>query len=487
MWLSYLNLAVIVVGVPLTLVLAIVASYFLPARYWLRIQAAAATLQGYTISVAGIFPSVSLLAALGAWRSAFTCRDIYRLSWMRWLLALLTMQLAAIVWSPEPFAAIRNVIFAIPILTLCAAMYGYALQDREGAARVMSWTLRIAAIIPVLVVVFRVFPSIEARFYGLRAAMFLISPNILSTLFDEGGGNNVIAADKAGGLFINANTASVYLGVCAFLSWGLAKATQKMSLRLLAILFWVGVFFTGSKAGVIAAVLIITLAWLGRFVRVRRIGLGAAVGFCVLGAAVSVIMPFVMAAYRDSGFTEASLSTLQSREIIWDFARRMVREHPILGLGHGGWEQHFAFYSYANGFRNVMPPHNAFLILWAQGGVLLVVAGLGFIVSLAWWCGRHFWHADPKAAGLSEGLLWAFAWYVFQSQGENYGLAGEFHLTPLLGMAMGLTLAYVGVPRKKGLRLDDCAPCGKAAAGATRHSTKGMDFMPSMVRPPAGT
>lgn len=486
MWLSYLNLAVIVVGVPLAVVLAIVASYFVPARYWLRIEAVAATLQGYTINVAGIFPSVSLLAALGAWRSALTCRDIYRVNWMRWLLALLAMQLAAIGWSPEPFAAIRNVIFALPILTLCAAMYGYARQDGEGAMRVMEWALRIAVIVPVLVVVFRLFPSIEARFYGLRAAMFLISPNILSSLFDEGGGNNVIAADKAGGLFINANTASVYLGVCAFLSWGLAKATQHRSLRLLAIIFWGGVFFTGSKAGVIAAVLIAALAWLGRIVRVRRIGLGAAIGFCVVGSAFSIIMPFVMAAYRDSGFTEASISTLQSREIIWDFARRMVKEHPILGLGHGGWEQYFAFYSYANGFRNVMPPHNAFLILWSQGGVFLAFAGVGFIVSLAWWCGRYFWHADPKVAALSEGLLWAFAWYVFQSQGENYGLAGEFHLTPLLGMAMGLTLAYVGVPSKKGLRLDQCAPCSKTVTGVCR-STKSMEVMPNTVRLTAGT
>lgn len=443
MWLSYLYLVVVVAGIPLALVVAAVASYFIPAKYWLRLQAAAATLQGYTVSVAGIYPSVSLLAALGAWRSLFAHREIFRVVWMRWLLGLLIVQLVAMAWSPEPFGAVRYAVFAAPMFTLCAAMYGYALRDPAAALRIMTWTLRIAAIAPILVIVCRVMPAAEGRFYGLRLTQFFVSPNILAALFVDGG-NNVIAADKAGGLFINANTASVYLGVCACFGWGLAKVTGDFVMRALALLFWVAVFFTGSKAGMIAAVCVPIAAWAIRFSRLRRINLLGLILFCALGVVAALAFPFVSSAYQSSGFTEASISTLQSRQAIWDFARRMMTSHFLLGLGHGGWEEQFAFYSYANGFRGVMPAHNAFLILWSQAGAIAALMGLGFVLSLTWWCIRHIWHHNAASA-LSGSLLWAFAWYVFQSQGENFGLVGEFHLTPLLGMAMGLTLAHVGV------------------------------------------
>lgn len=463
MWLSYLNLAVIIVGVPLALVVAIVASYFVPARYWLRLQAVSATLQGYTISVAGIFPSVSLLAALGAWRSLFAFKEIYRLFWVRWLLALLACQLAAMAWSPEPLLAIRNFIFALPLLTLAAAMYGYAAKNPADAFRILAWTLRVAAVLPLVVIAFRLSPLLEAKFYGFPLARVLISINTLSTLFIDGG-NNVIAADKAGGLFINANTASAYLGVCAMLAWGVAKATSDTAMRVLSVLFWVSVFFTGSKAGAIAAVFTPALAWLVNFVRIRRLNVLALLVSCLVAGILVLIMPFVINAYQASGFTEASVSTLQTRELIWSFARRMMSQHLLLGLGYGGWEREFAFYSYARGFRGVMPAHNAFLILWSQAGLMAVITGAGLVLSVARWCWRHIWSLDAQTAALSRAVLWAFFWYVFQAQGENFGLMGEVHLTPLLGMAFGLLAFQTGVPRDARAGIYGSALVGLVAA-----------------------
>jgi O-antigen ligase len=282
-----------------------------------------------------------------------------------------------------------------------------------------------------MVMVFRVLPGIESRFLHSFIARIFISSNVLDLLFTDGTKNNVLDPTKAGGVFVNANIASVFLGFCAIVSWHSAKQSGSALERSVAVLDWIAVFFTGSKAG---AALAVAVPLALSFIRLRRLSPALIITLCVSCGLVSIAL--VLFWDMLMRYQHVSEDTLGTRVIIWNFATMMLQEHPIFGLGFGGWDLDFPFYAANHGISKSFPAHNSLLIAWSQSGIAAVLAGV-------WWMGAVYaallrgFKLGHGERNLALGIAGAFTWYLAEGFGENMGLLGEVHLTPMLGALLG--------------------------------------------------
>lgn len=73
-------------------------------------------------------------------------------------------------------------------------------------------------------------------------------------------------------------------------------------------------------------------------------------------------------------FSEAPKS-LGYRLEYWQSTGTMLLEHPWLGVGPGNFRQHYLGYKLPGSSEEILDPHNLFLDVWANGG-LLALAGL---------------------------------------------------------------------------------------------------------------
>jgi O-antigen ligase len=299
--------------------------------------------------------------------------------------------------------------------------------------------------------VFRLLPGLEHTFLLSPFARLLISPNTLDALFD-GWRNNVLDPAKAGGIFVNANIASAYLGMSAVAAWYVGRAHASKLLRTVAMLDWVAVAFTGSKAGLVCA-LIVPLAMMTITVAQRRKAHPLSfVGVTLTLACVVVVMLLPIGRETLEAYGSETSATLGTREQIWQFAWQMARQHPFTGLGFGGWEQRFQLPAMLQGFAVSIPPHNSLFILWLQSGALGLAAGTAFVFAVF----AAGWRAARTHSLLAMATAGAFAWYLIQGMGENFGLVGEIHMTPLLGALLGYSCAQhdnVSVPHECGVKI----------------------------------
>lgn len=427
------------------IVILLVLTLVSPHR-WLWVAGATSTLMAYTLPVAGIFPSLNLLAGLAALKGV-RAWPLWRTWWMRSAAAMAVIQLIASAWSPAPMGGIREFIYVLPFFLLCGAAYQYGRRNPQGLVQLYVLVLWLTVLQAMLIMLFRVAPSIEARFITSRVAGLFISPNVIASLFD-GSPNNIFDAAKSGGLFVNANTAAAFAGCCAMLGWGFGTALRRLDLRLIGALNWVAVFFTGSKAGAICAVVVPMAIMVVYLLRGRRPSLGQLAAAFLLFAVVAVALPIAWELYRQSGFTRASSDTLDVRQRIWSFAWANFKKHPLLGLGHGGWELKFPFYAYTLGLNPNYPPHNMFMLLWSKAGLGALLAGVAFCATFLLSHLRMALRAPAQLAAVPMGLFAAFLWVFIQAQGENFGILGEPHITTVLALAAGGVTALLQYVRR---------------------------------------
>jgi O-antigen ligase len=272
-------------------------------------------------------------------------------------------------------------------------------------------------------------------------AKIFVSPNTLDALF-ESGRNNVLDAAKAGGLFVNANIASTYLGMAAIAAWYIGRRDGSAMLRAVALLDWLAVFFTGSKAGLLCALIVPAALACISVLSDRRANPYTmfAVTIGMMLGAVALTLPSSQSALDHYRYD--SMATLGTREDIWRFAVQMIRQHPFTGLGFGGWEQRFQLHGHLPG-ATAVPAHNSLVILWLQSGLCGLLGGLALIAAIYAAIVRGLTCGDAYLRPLAMALAGAFSWYVVQGLGENFGLVGEIHMTPFVGAILGHLCAHL--------------------------------------------
>jgi hypothetical protein len=133
---------------------------------------------------------------------------------------------------------------------------------------------------------------------------------------------------------------------------------------------WTGLLVAGALWG--TSVLVRNRIWF-----TRRTVLWMALGV------VGLLGLFVVAAFG-GGFDAQVISeapkSLSYRFQYWIGAARTVAASPILGTGPGNFRQHYLRYKVAESSEEIADPHNWLLDLWANGGLLAVVAFLACVV-----------------------------------------------------------------------------------------------------------
>ncbi len=416
---------------------ALLVTALVPERVTVWLGCTANVLQLHTLSILGIYPSFALFCWLAPWRSAFGSA-LWRWPWTNALLLLAAAQTLSLRWSPQPLLGVRYLVYLLPLPLAALALYRLG-RERPALAELCLRALLLgSALEAVLVIAFRVMPSVEIGFLEHPLARLFVPPNTLEALF-YASRNNVLDAAKAGGLFVNANIASAYLGMSAIAAWYLAESTRSTALRAVAVLDWGAVLFTGSKAGLLCALAVpLALAAL-RALRARRIR-----PLTLVVAPLAIGGLCVLVALRDDLFDDfgySTLATIGSREEIWRYALLMISQHPFAGLGFGGWEQRFELHASLVGGARSIPAHNSLFILWLQSGLPGVLCGLGLVASIYAALLRAARSLDVTTSALALGVGGAFTWYFAQGLGENFGLIGEVHMTPLLGALLGYVCA----------------------------------------------
>jgi hypothetical protein len=189
-------------------------------------------------------------------------------------------------------------------------------------------------------------------------------------------------ATRATGPLDDPNDLAVALVVAVPLLVGVLPARPSIGTRALAALvaavLVAGAAATFSRGGALA--LAAAVVWLlARRVLPARVLVGALAGTAVVVAvAVQFAGPELSRSLREKTFIASS--NVDKRELRWQAAARMLAEHPVLGVGPGGFRGEYAAASHNAELAEQTPvAHNMFLEVAAELGLPAFCAFIGLV------------------------------------------------------------------------------------------------------------
>ncbi|MEE6263825.1 O-antigen ligase family protein [Plantactinospora sonchi] len=448
-----------------TVVLAVPQLYLLPRG---SVDISLATL------VVVLLAPVVLLGVRGG-----AVRDLLRTGLFRLVLVLLVVRVLALAWSPDPRAGLQYITLLGQFAVTLLLMGLVAGEGRTALRRLERWYWPLVLTEAALVILFRLVPGLEDG-YLRSVGGFFAGQNTVAALFGDHP-NNVLDPAKAGGFFINANVAAMFLGINGLAALALAHLTGTRWVRLAGLAALATVPFTGSKSAIVLVLLLPAAAYGVHHLRrstpaVRRYLLVAA---AVAGAALVLLLVL------NRGFLGALVEAFVGRAEIWRFGGEALRDHPVLGLGYGGWDAGFAGYADRHDMWRILPPHNILLGAWAVTGVV----GLGLTVAYFVFTGRLVLrrrHATDERFVAYAGA--ALGWILLQGLGENTDIFGDIHLIPIVSLLIVYLVRPVGEESKDRAshpdRRDPAPPAVPPLGDVHRQPGPGDADVPSAVRGP---
>jgi O-antigen ligase len=134
---------------------------------------------------------------------------------------------------------------------------------------------------------------------------------------------------------------------------------------------------------------------------------------------------------------------------IWNYALESFLDRPFLGEGFGGWQVGFAKYALEHNIVRVFPPHNTFIYLWSQSGIVVVILAIFFILSIIQYAFKLLNSKNRELIGLGIALLGSFLWTFIHGMGTNFGLVGESHMEVILATILGYSYARFKISKDK--------------------------------------
>jgi O-antigen ligase len=166
---------------------------------------------------------------------------------------------------------------------------------------------------------------------------------------------------------------------------------------------------------------------------------------------------------RFSNGATGDWSTVSTRWVIWDIGVRLFAEHPLLGLGYGGWGPAFQQAS-GNVLGRSFPPHNFVLQAWADGGALSALLVLAFVAAVVRSLWRRVRFAEPQDVTDWALVAAGFAWLWLHGLGDATAFFGDIRTVTLVGVLLGLT--WMGLPAREHPREDTAVAVGSTTAAA---------------------
>lgn len=425
--------ATLAIGIILV-VLAAVISHYLKPDMRLVVSSVLNLVQGFLPLVATSF-SVALFWSVGSSpKNLLDGRRQFRQPAILIVSAVLFLQVLSGLWSPDlsiwRIRVLQTFVFWI-LLVL-------ALETKSRGGSPLNLVLvasaPLIAVQAASVVVFRVFPALEEAFLQSSWASFILGSSIFNLYGDEP--NNVLDPAKSGGLFfLNANTASMLLGMylMAYLwSWLSGRRWPALSMAVIAL---IGTLSTGSKtAFVLVAALGLLVGLSALLVRKRSpwLFLGMFGSFAAIGATAVAFFFF----RGETALGAQTETTWGIRLKLWSTAAEFFVENPLLGLGFGGWEAHFVPIMESLELKDRFPPHNFLIAMWAESGLAV---SLAVIALIALFLVRGFTRIR-ESGSLRDGLAVAsivgiVLWATLHGMADNTTFFGTTQTAALVAAA----------------------------------------------------
>ena len=256
-------------------------------------------------------------------------------------------------------------------------------------------------------------------------------------------------------LYTSPNSVAVFLEPAVALAAGFALYADNRRDRMVALLclpfLLVSLIATLSRAG------LLTLAILGLVAVITmpqaRLKLALLGGLLLTGVGLLQV-PFVLNRLYKQFDPSYPYNTFEGRLQIWSDTLRMLRDRPIFGTGLRAYET--VMQSYVSpGHKPELYPHNLFLAMWAELGLLGLVSFVVLLGILLW----RGWSSYAKASGLARPLLWgtstafvAIAVHgLFDTPYFNNDIAVEFWILAALEIA-AITFLMSSATRKEVLQ-----------------------------------
>jgi len=229
--------------------------------------------------------------------------------------------------------------------------------------------------------------------------------------------------------FINSNHFAFLMEMALGLTLGMA-VTRGLSRRrlvvylLAALVMWIAIVRVNSRGGILSmlsqVVLLGILVVANREVvttakrpagRIKRWVVSASLILVLLvGSIITVI--FVggdpLAGRIDTLSVELNQQTAQTytlRQNIWQATWALIKDHPIAGVGFGGYWIAISQYHHASGETTPQQAHNDYLELIASGGVIGLALAVWFVVALGSIARRAVARSNKLERAVAVGAL----------------------------------------------------------------------------------
>jgi O-antigen ligase len=228
-------------------------------------------------------------------------------------------------------------------------------------------------------------------------------------------------------------TVAVYLGAALLVAVKSLSRAQRVLVAAAALLSLTNLVAVATgRSGIVALLVALAATALMALHGWKRVA--ALIAIPLAAAAVVAASPVVQKRFMQ-GFDEVlgysqqkDVTSMGIRVVIWRTAAEMIRERPLLGYGLGGFEPAYAQRAKANGggwqSTPTSDPHNQYLFIQAEAGVLGMLAFAWFLISAARQPAKGPWRACALA------LL--AAWCVTSLFSSHFRTFNEGHMIALL-------------------------------------------------------
>lgn len=297
--------------------------------------------------------------------------------------AILIISLS-VFWQKKEVLAKKNSVILIMLTFFFVSTFvswGINNPTLTGLGQIKSWILLPALTLFLTAAVFatnkkRDHTLLMAWAGGILFLLAIMLPYVLSGIRTFDG--------RLQGPFTSPNFLAVYLFPSCVLGWYFFKQVRtsfEKSVIFCIVLFAVLTLFLTQSLGCILA-LVVSIFWFAfRCLHGKTLWRRGA----IIGAAVVlfVIFTFIQNEKISSLFDERS--SLTSRITIWQVAGKALQDNPVVGIGIGNFQSVYLSYQpiYPPYLEWAVPqPHNVWLAIWLQSGIMGIVVMLFFLYKI---------------------------------------------------------------------------------------------------------
>lgn len=274
-------------------------------------------------------------------------------------LPILMLLLAYIISSMSSVNIQNSIEEVIKLISYISIFFIVSMTDDKQKKNIVKIMVAAALIISLY--------SIYQYFWGYQHTLDFLKETNNDFLLSSSYAKDILIAKRAIGTFPSPNILGSYLIMLFFLAIHLRQKKPRLSLGL-----WIGFL--------IAAALILTKslgAWLSlgltliiflilQYKPTKKQKLTIAISF----TCIALIMAFILASRWDRLVDlDNPQSSIVQRLNYWHTALAMIKDHPILGIGPGNFQEVFLAYKAGPG-TDTRYAHNIFLHTWSEAGIL---------------------------------------------------------------------------------------------------------------------